>query len=208
MAKKDEDADPNVHMFTHSAVHLDSRSFRGSDAERSQYQKEFTDTNIYIHKADVLSVSDCFAGWRDSEFPIRSLFNFTVDESRSNVFSFKTCQKPVRCEVAGSANTTNVNSCQKPMRLIMRLIQHFSREGDTVLDLCAGTGTTAVACLLLNRHSVAMENDEFQFELMPKRLPEAITTIDDNSNVETKRVSLHRVTTSAEGVEKVTEIEL
>ena len=76
------------------------------------------------------------------------------------------------------------------------------------VNLCSGTGTTAVACLLLNRHSVAMENDEFQFELMPKRLTEANTTIDDNSNVLTKRVSLHRVTTSADGVEKVTEIEL
>ena len=91
---------------------------------------------------------------------------------------------------------------------ILRLIYHFSCGGNTVLDLCSGTGTTAVACLLLNRHCVAVENGEFQFELMPKRLTEAITHIDANSNVETKRVSLHRVTTSAEGVEKVTEIEL
>ena len=91
---------------------------------------------------------------------------------------------------------------------ILRLIYHFSCEGNTVLDLCSGTGTTAVVCFVMNRHCVAMENDEFQFELMPKRLTEAITTIDDNSNVLTKRVSLHRVTTSAEGVEKVTEIEL
>ena len=53
-----------------------------------------------------------------------------------------------------------------------------------------------------------MENYESQFELMPKRLTEAITHIEGNSNVETKRASLHRVTTSAEGVEKVTEIEL
>ena len=53
-----------------------------------------------------------------------------------------------------------------------------------------------------------MENYEFQVEFMPKRLTEAITHIDGNSNVETKRVSLHRVTTSAKGVEKVIEIEL
>ena len=59
---KADDGDPNVHRFTHPAVHLDSRSFRGSDQDRSQYQKEFTDTNIYIHKADVLSGSNCFAG--------------------------------------------------------------------------------------------------------------------------------------------------
>ena len=39
-------------------------------------------------------------------------------------------------------------------------------------------------------------------------MAEAIMPIDGNSNVETKRVSLNRVTTSAEGVEKVIEIEL
>ena len=88
------------------------------------------------------------------------------------------------------------------------MIYHFSCGGNTVLDLCSVTGTTAVVCFVLNRHCVVMENYESQFELMPKRLTEAITHIEGNSNVETKRVSLHRVTTSAEGVEKVTEIEL
>ena len=43
-------------------MHLDSRSFRGSDEDRSPYQKEFTDTSISIHKADVLSASACFNG--------------------------------------------------------------------------------------------------------------------------------------------------
>ena len=90
----------------------------------------------------------------------------------------------------------------------MRLIYHFSCGGNTVLDLCSGTGTTAVVCFVSNRHCVVMENYKFQFEFIPKRLTEAITHIDGNSNVETKRVSLHRVTTSAEGVEKVIEIEL
>jgi DNA modification methylase len=57
----------------------------------------------------------------------------------------------------------------------MRLIYHFSREGNTVLDLCSGTGTTAVAFLLLNRHFVAIKNDEFQFRNMPARVTGAIT---------------------------------
>jgi DNA modification methylase len=86
----------------------------------------------------------------------------------------------------------------------MRLIHHFSREGNTVLDLCSVTGTTAVACLLLNCHCVAMDNDEFQFQTMPARVTGAITHIEQNSHEETKRVSLHRVTTSADEVEKVT----
>ena len=60
--KKDEGSDPDVHKFTHPAVHLDSRSFRVSDEDRSPYEKGFTDTSISIHKADVLSASACFNG--------------------------------------------------------------------------------------------------------------------------------------------------
>ena len=73
---------------------------------------------------------------RGTNSPIRNLFNYVALEERSNVFLFKTCQKFIRCEVENSANTVKVNSCQKPMRLVMRLIHHFSREGNTVLDLC------------------------------------------------------------------------
>jgi hypothetical protein len=43
---------------------------------------------------------------------------------------------------------------------------------------------------------------------MPTRVTGAITHIEENSHDETKRVSLHRVTTSADLVEKATEIEL
>jgi hypothetical protein len=43
---------------------------------------------------------------------------------------------------------------------------------------------------------------------MPACVTGAITHIEENSHEETKRASLHRVTTSADGVEKVTEIEL
>jgi DNA modification methylase len=82
------------------------------------------------------------------------------------------------------------------------LIHHFSREGNTVLDLCSGTGTTAVACLVLSRHCVAMESDEFLFRAMPARVTGAVTHIEENSHEETKRVNLHRVTTSADAVEK------
>jgi hypothetical protein len=53
-----------------------------------------------------------------------------------------------------------------------------------------------------------MDNDEFRFRIMPARVTGAITYIEQNSHEETKRVSLHCVTTSADGVEKVTEIEL
>jgi hypothetical protein len=53
-----------------------------------------------------------------------------------------------------------------------------------------------------------MENDELQFRIMPALVTGAITHIEQNSHEETKRASLDRVTTSADGVEKAIEIEL
>lgn len=46
-----------------------------------------------------------------------------------------------------------------PLELPFRLVAMFSCQGDTVLDPFAGTGTTALACLALGRHSVGLDLD-------------------------------------------------
>lgn len=46
---------------------------------------------------------------------------------------------------------------EKPLDLILDLVSWFSDPGDTVIDLCAGAGTTALACRLLGRECIAIE---------------------------------------------------
>lgn len=49
---------------------------------------------------------------------------------------------------------------QKPVDLIRYLVLTYTNEGDTVLDNCSGSGTTAIACIKEKRHFICFEKDE------------------------------------------------
>ena len=51
----------------------------------------------------------------------------------------------------------HLHPTQKPLRLIKRLVEASSNEGDIVLDPFAGSGSTQVACIHLNRHYIGIE---------------------------------------------------
>jgi len=59
---------------------------------------------------------------------------------------------------------------QKPVALFEYLIKTYTNEGDLVLDNCAGSGTTGVACQNLNRKCILIEKEEKYCEIAVKRL--------------------------------------
>ena len=59
---------------------------------------------------------------------------------------------------------------QKPVLLLEDLIKTFSNEGDTVVDLTMGSGSTGVACKNLNRNFIGMELDEEYFKIAKDRI--------------------------------------
>lgn len=59
---------------------------------------------------------------------------------------------------------------QKPVELLRWLIRTYSNEGDIVLDNCAGSMSTGVACIREKRKYILIEKDENYFNLGKKRL--------------------------------------
>ena len=53
--------------------------------------------------------------------------------------------------------TTTVHPTQKPVALCEYLIRTYTRPGEVVADICAGSGTTAVAALNTGRRFVCFE---------------------------------------------------
>ncbi|WMZ75471.1 site-specific DNA-methyltransferase [Staphylococcus pseudintermedius] len=63
-----------------------------------------------------------------------------------------------------------IHPTQKPVALFEYLIKTYSNEGETVLDNCMGSGTTAVACLNTKRNYIGFELDEEYYEVALKRI--------------------------------------
>lgn len=59
---------------------------------------------------------------------------------------------------------------QKPVKLLEYLIKTYTKEGDTVLDNCMGSGSTGVACLNTQRNFIGIELDNEYFGVAKERL--------------------------------------
>ena len=76
-------------------------------------------------------------------------------------------------------NRKNIHPTQKPVELFEYLIKTYSDETDLVLDCCAGSGTTAIACIKTKRNYICIEKDENYFNIMKNRI-----TLETNGCVE------------------------
>ena len=63
-----------------------------------------------------------------------------------------------------------IHPTQKPVDLIRWLVRSYTDEGDTVLDNCMGSGTTAIACLMENRNFIGFESNEPYFRKACERI--------------------------------------
>lgn len=61
---------------------------------------------------------------------------------------------------------------QKPVEMLKYFIKTYTNEGDLVLDNCMGSGSTGVACKLLNRSFIGYELDRKYYEIAKKRIQE------------------------------------
>ena len=64
----------------------------------------------------------------------------------------------------------NIHPTVKPIKLMSYLITLFTREGDYVLDPFMGSGTTGLACKLLNREFIGIDFTEEYCKIAEERL--------------------------------------
>ena len=67
-------------------------------------------------------------------------------------------------------DTDGFHPTQKPVALIADLVRTYSNEGDTILDNCMGSGTTAVACIKENRHFIGFELNKDYYDKACQRI--------------------------------------
>lgn len=79
-----------------------------------------------------------------------------------------------KCLIQIKKDKDKLHPTQKPVALCEYLIKTYTNEGETVLDNCMGSGTTAVACINTNRNYIGFELDITYFNLANERIAKAI----------------------------------
>lgn len=74
--------------------------------------------------------------------------------------------------IAGNAKEKTKHPTQKPVALFEYLIKTYTNEGETVLDNCIGSGTTAIAALNLDRNFIGIEQEKEYVDIANKRIEE------------------------------------
>ena len=72
---------------------------------------------------------------------------------------------------------------QKPVKIMKKLIEIASNEGDTILDPFSGVGSTGIAALELNRKFIGIESDEEYFQASCIRLDQKYRELQESSNL-------------------------
>ena len=113
-----------------------------------------------MEERDVVKKSKCYTASDSS--PLK------YNDNEVRVYTHK---NPTSIQVFSNASQKGkVHPTQKPVALFEYLINTYTREGETVLDNCMGSGTTAIACINTNRNFVGFELDETYYSLANERI--------------------------------------
>jgi site-specific DNA-methyltransferase (adenine-specific) len=85
-------------------------------------------------------------------------------------FDNKGLAYPRSVKELSNPNNNSIHPTQKPVELMEYLINTYTKEGEMILDNCAGSGTTGIACINTNRNYILIEKEQKYFDIINKRI--------------------------------------
>lgn len=82
------------------------------------------------------------------------------NKDNKTIFNIPDGDKIVKNVFEVKKDNNNIHPTQKPVKLLIKLIEIFSNKGDTILDFTSGSGSTGIAAIKSGRKFVGIELDE------------------------------------------------
>jgi site-specific DNA-methyltransferase (adenine-specific) len=70
--------------------------------------------------------------------------------------------------------TKSIHPTQKPVELFSMCLEKYSKENDLIFDPFAGSGTTAISCINMNRRYILVEKEIKYIKLARKRIDDCL----------------------------------
>jgi len=123
----------------------------------------FSQAIIWVKEHPVLTRKDfmgnhewCFYGWKEG-----AAHQYLGPNNATDVWSVKKLN-----------HQSMVHLTEKPIELALRAIQYSSREGENILDLFGGSGSTMIGCEQAGRKAYLMELDALYCDVIVQRWEE------------------------------------
>lgn len=150
--------------------------------------------SIVLKRRGLKAEAEAWAGWRLGNlapayepiawfvkpYKIGGTITDNILEHQVGAMNVQACQiegtNPTNVlEFGFQKNEARIHEAQKPLSLITFLINLTTKEGQVVLDPFIGSGTTAVAAKMLNRHFIG-------FEIVPEFHQAAVRRVEAETN--------------------------
>ena len=117
---------------------------------------------MYLYLSDFMEFEHTYKWLQSVDFEYKTKFSSTFNlwegnKYKSNILKYK-------------KDYNGYHPTQKPILLLEDLIKTFSNEGNLVVDLTMGSGSTGVACKNTNRNFIGIEKDEGYFKIAEQRI--------------------------------------
>lgn len=93
-----------------------------------------------------------------------------IDKKFDSTFNLPEGKKYKKNVLEYSKDYNGYHPTQKPVALLEDLIKTYTNEGNLVVDLTAGSGSTGVACQNTNRKYILIEKKQEYYEIAKERL--------------------------------------
>ena len=100
--------------------------------------------------------------------------NGQLSKDYDNTLSYPTNLISISSKSKECNSQNRFHPTQKPVALFEYLIKTYTNEGETVLDNCMGSGTTAIACVNTNRNYIGFELDKEYYKASLDRIEKTI----------------------------------
>lgn len=96
--------------------------------------------------------------------------DYAYGDFKKETFKSKARELRVPSSVQSFKRERGLHPTQKPVSLFQYLISTYTNEGEIVLDNCAGSGTTGIACINTNRKYILIEKEKEYFDVINERI--------------------------------------
>lgn len=147
MGKRHGKTHENILVFSRSGHTYNPQARKNGKNRTRETMQKYVGNKLKFH--DGKSVTSYRSDWDGTVSQPRSVQYFVRDVSDDN------------------------HPTQKPVSLYEYLLRTYTNEGDTVLDITMGSGTTGVAAVQLGRNFIGCEIDPQYFAIAERRIAEA-----------------------------------